>query len=388
MFGVEYLIDKLNTAIASGTLTNLELAQASGAIDMLEKKGVVSVESSIYLPNPVTNKGRFIFVESENRYVFSDGERWDINQIIKQPYFNLLAWGANGTGQLGDNTTITRSSPVSVVGGFTDWVQVSGSNRGLGIRANGSAWAWGCNLSGRLGDNTTTARSSPVSVVGGFTDWVQVAAGYVHSLGVRANGTAWAWGGNTQGRLGDGTTTSKSSPVSVVGGFTDWILVAGASHSLGIRANGSAWGWGFNQYGRLGDGTTTDRSSPVSVVGGFTDWVQVAAGFGHSIGLRANGSAWAWGANGSGQIGDGTTTSKSSPVSVVGGFTDWVQVSGNSHSLGLRANGTAWAWGGNGNGELGDNTATSRLSPVSVIGGFTDWVQVSDGNGFSLGLRG
>jgi hypothetical protein len=300
------------------------------------------------------------------------------------------SWGSNQLGQLGDNTTTTRSSPVSVVGGFTDWCQVSaGYRHSLAVRTNGTVWAWGCNGQGRLGDNTTANRSSPVSVVGGFTDWCQASAGSDHSLGLRTNGTLWAWGCNGQGRLGDNTTTDRSSPVSVVGGFTDWCQVsAGNRHSLGLRTNGTLWAWGCNDVGRLGDNTTTDRSSPVSVVGGFTDWCQVSAGNFHNLAIRTNGTLWAWGCNDVGRLGDNTTTNRSSPVSVVGGFTDWCQVSaGLSHSLATRMDGTLWAWGSNSSGRLGDNTTTDRSSPVSVVGGFTDWGNVSAGGVHSVAIR-
>jgi alpha-tubulin suppressor-like RCC1 family protein len=300
------------------------------------------------------------------------------------------AWGNNGSGRLGDGTGTTKSSPVLVVGGFTDWRQVSGGiDHSLGVRQNGTAWAWGDNFRGQIGDGTSTNRSSPVTVIGGFTDWCQVSGGDRHSLGLRTNGTAWAWGFNTNGRLGDGTTTQRTSPVSVVGGFADWCQVsAGNYHSLGVRQNGTIWSWGRNNGGQIGDGTTTDRSSPVSVVGGFCDWCQVSAGGSHSLGVRQNGTAWAWGSNFRTQIGDGTTTDRSSPVSVVGGFTDWCQLSaGREHSLGLRQNGTAWAWGIGFDGRLGDDTTTGRNSPVLVVGGFADWCQLSAGFEHSLGLR-
>ena len=265
-----------------------------------------------------------------------------------------------------------------------------GPNKILMLNFTSGVFSWGLNTYGRLGDNTVVAKSSPVSVVGGFTDWIQVSAGGYHSLGIRSNGTAWAWGRNNYGQLGDNTIVSKSSPVSVVGGFTDWIQVsAGSGHSLGIRSNGTAWAWGYNLNGRLGDGTQAAKSSPVSVVGGFTDWVQVSAGGSFSLGLRSNGTAWSWGLNSFGALGDNTTVSKTSPVSVVGGFTDWVQLSagGTSFGLGLRANGTAWTWGYNTSGRLGDNTIVSKSSPVSVVGGFADWVQVSAGNAHSLAIR-
>jgi len=389
------LITQLTTRI-QGISVSAELKELLllvTAVKLIGEDRMLSVPDLTAL-NGLSNisAGTIYFVDSERiPYIKKSDGTW----VIIDPSLhavqvdNLYAWGNNNSGNLGDNTTTNRSSPVSVVGGFTDWVQVSGGSHSLGLRANGTAWAWGNNNYGRLGDNTTTNRSSPVSVVGGFTDWVQISGGYYHSLGLRANGTAWAWGYNRFGQLGDGTTTDRSSPVSVVGGFTDWVQVSSTTfHSLGVRANGTAWAWGYNGSGRLGDGTTVaSRLSPVSVVGGFTDWVQVDAGGAHSLGVRANGTAWAWGFNSTGQLGDGTTTSRSSPVSVVGGFTDWVQVSAGSHSLGLRANGTAWAWGANGNGRLGDGTTTNRSSPVSVVGGFTDWVQVSGGFSHSLGVR-
>jgi alpha-tubulin suppressor-like RCC1 family protein len=304
-------------------------------------------------------------------------------------------WGGNSSGELGDGTIISKRSPVSVVGDFTDWCQLSsGSAHMLGVRTNGTAWAWGCGGVGRLGDNTTVNKSSPVSVVG-ILNWSQLSAGPTHSVGLRQNGTVWAWGSNNNGELGDntgGVGTSKSSPVSVIGGFTDWCQVStGFETSLAVRTNGTAWAWGKGCCGSLGNNSTTDRSSPVSVVGGFTDWCQISGGSGglnHSLAVRTNGTAWAWGLNDNGQLGDNTITKRSSPVSVVGGYTDWCQVSaGTSHSLGLRTNGTAWAWGQGTLGRLGDNTVADKSSPVSVVGGYTDWWDISAGSDFSLAIR-
>lgn len=289
-------------------------------------------------------------------------------------------WGCNNGGRLGDCTTSDRIIPRQVVGGFTDWCQVSAGNaHSLGLRQNGTIWGWGGSGTGAVGDNTTVAKSSPVLVVGGFTDWCQVSAGDDHSLGLRQNGTAWGWGQASGGRLGDGTAAVRLSPVSVVGGFTDWCQVsAGLLHSLGVRTNGTLWAWGCNIFGPLGDNTTVAKSSPVSVVGGFTDWCQVSAGANHSLGVRQNGTAWGWGGGDQGRLGDGTTVTNSSPVSVIGGFTDWCQVSaGQVHSLGVRQNGTAWAWGQGSAGRLGYGTVANKSSPVSIAGGLTGWRCVS-----------
>jgi len=148
------------------------------------------------------------------------------------------------------------------------------------------ALAWGNNTNGRLGDDTTTERSSPVTVVGSITNWASVSAGAIHSLGVTDSGIAYAWGNNGNGRLGDDTITDRSSPVTVIGGITDWVGVsAGNSHSLGVTDSGIAYAWGNNPDGRLGDGTTTQRTSPVTVIGGITDWASVSGGGRHSLGL-------------------------------------------------------------------------------------------------------
>jgi len=390
MFGVKNLIDELNEQISSGSLSNLEIAQASNAIELLEQRGVFAVKNFADLPNPATNQGRFVFIDNENRYVVSDGTSWSADNIYKKPYINLWTWGSNNLGQLGFNSTIDRSSPVFVVGGFTDWVSVNaGANHTAALRADGTAWAWGNNSSGRLGNNSTVYQSSPVQVVGG-NNWTQISAARFSTFGVQSNGTAWSWGGNFQGQLGVNDTNPRSSPVSVVGGFTDWVEVnSWVYHTTGVRANGTLWMWGANSTGQLGTNNTNARSSPVLVVGDYTDWVHANTGFQHTVGIRANGTAWAWGRNTEGQLGTNDTNARSSPVSVVGGYTDWIQASGSNDNfmIALRANGTLWSWGSGTSGRLGTGDQGQRSSPVSVAGGFTDWVSVSAGTFHAVAVR-
>lgn len=303
----------------------------------------------------------------------------------------IWSWGNNGFGQLGDGTTSDKSSPISVIGGFVDWSKIAANSYfNVATKSNGTVWSWGCNDTGQLGDGTTLNRSSPVSVVGGFTDWLQISSGASrHVTGIRTDGTAWSWGGNPYGQLGDGTTINKSSPVVVVGGFADWYQISsGGTFATAIRTDGTAWSWGRNMYGQLGDNTTVNKSSPISIVGGFNDWSNVSNGRFHTIAVRTNGTAWGWGLNVFGHLGDNTTINKSSPVSIVGGFSDWCLVSGGfNQTVGLRANGTAWAWGYNGSGQFGNGTIVNTSSPVSVIGGFTDWTKASTGNNASFLLR-
>lgn len=384
------LIKAIQTKVNSAS-TSEEVFYLSEAIRKLNLGVVKTVVTYADLQTFNAKNGDVVFVEDEEALYFSVlGVGWV--KIFSVGVLSAFGWGLGSFGRLGDNNATNRSLPVSVVGGFTDWIQVvGGSAHSLGLRENGTAWGWGRSFYGVMGDGVgASSWSSPVAVVGGFTDWIQLSTRGNHSLGLRANGTAWSWGNNQYGVLGGGVVGgNRNSPESVVGGFTDWSQLSGGSlHSLGLRSNSTAWAWGLNTSGQLGDNSTTSRASPVSIVGGFTDWIQLSAGGRHSIGLRVNGTTWAWGNNIDGQLGDNSTTVRSSPVSVVGGFTDWVQVSaGFSHSLGLRSNGTAWAWGLNTNGQLGDNSTTGKSSPVSVVGGFTDWVQLDGGGAHSLALR-
>jgi alpha-tubulin suppressor-like RCC1 family protein len=385
-FGIINTVNCINQSSTRTDLSSLELLQLTGSSCQFNKCAVFSVVCEALLPTACNNTGRFVYIINDCKYLFSNGNEWTDGIVLPGLVFS---WGCNVDGQLGDNSIVSRSSPVQVLGDFTDWCQVSaGVVHSIGTRQNGTAWAWGSNTNGRLGDNTAVSKSSPVSVVGDFTDWCQVSAG-CHSVGLRTNGTAWAWGRNGTGAVGDNSIVAKSSPVQVVGDFTDWCQVsAGSDHSLGVRQSGTAWSWGCNGSGRLGDNTTVNRSSPVSIVGDFTDWCQVSAGNLHSLAVRQTGTAWAWGCNSIGQLGDNTVVSRLSPVQVVGGFTDWCQVSaGQTHTLGVRTNGTAWAWGAAGQGKVGDNTAVNKSSPVSVVGGFTDWCQVSASIRHSLGAR-
>ena len=261
---------------------------------VITNDGIVQLTSGVTgsrPANPVT--GQLFFDTTLNKLIAWSGNDWRLPTILNLTIPpSLRVWGQNNFGQLGDNSTTNRSSPVAVVGGFTNWVQIdSGGKHTTAIRADGTAWGWGENNKGQLGDNTIISKLSPVAVVGGFTDWIQISAGGEHTSAIRANGTAWGWGRNYKGQLGDGTDTednNRSSPVSVVGGFTDWVQIsAGGTHTSAIRANGTAWGWGLATYGRLGSGSASGNyESPVSIEGGFTDWVQISAGFNHSAAIR------------------------------------------------------------------------------------------------------
>jgi alpha-tubulin suppressor-like RCC1 family protein len=307
----------------------------------------------------------------------------------------LWGWGADSEGALGNNTRNgSICTPILVGGGFTDWskVCIKGSSA-VGLRSNGTLWTWGCNITGQLGDGTVVCRSSPVSVVGGFTDWCHASMGTNHIAAIRSNGTLWSWGNNSCGQLGDGTVINASSPVSVVGGFTDWCTVSvGLYHNLAIRSNCTLWAWGIERCAVLGIGSTNlnyGRSSPVCVTATGGNWCQVSAGHHISFGIKNDGTAWSWGTALCGGLGNNQASLlRCFPGLICGGFTDWCCIDVSHHLgqtynsvLGIRANGTLWGWGCNTCGEVGDGTTINRSSPVLVSGGFTDWCTISSSGG-------
>jgi alpha-tubulin suppressor-like RCC1 family protein len=364
----------------------------SKAVEKLKAGSVSVVSTTASLPAAASSiVGEIYLIETDDDLYVNVGSQW--NSLNNEVFSFAYAWGSGASGRLGDGTTTTKSSPVTVLLGINNWSQLSGGGEhSLGLTSTGIAYAWGINSNGRLGDGTTTSRRSPVTVIGGITNWSEVSAGTFHNLGITSTGIAYAWGYNGQGRLGDGTTTSRLSPVTVVGGITNWSQVSAGGHSLGVTSTGIAYAWGNAADGRLGDGTTVAKSSPVTVVGGITNWIQVGAGDRHSIGLTSTGIAYAWGYGGQGRLGDETTVAKSSPVTVVGGITNWSQLSaGHDFNLGLTSTGIAYAWGNGANGRLGDGTTVAKSSPVTVIGGITNWSQLSastagSNSGHSLGV--
>ena len=290
------------------------------------------------------------------------------------------AWGADWGGPLGDGGFSDHQAvPVQVIDSstlapLTNVVAVSaGDDHSMAIRADGTLWGWGNNLHGQTGTGIFLHDTHAALVVPGIDDVVAVSAGMGYSLVLKADGTVWSFGWNTFGQLGDGTLGSERYTPVPVSGLANVIAISASSsgwHSLAVKSDGTVWGWGRNDRGQLGDGTTVDRLSPVQV-NALTGARSVVAGNFHSLAVKADGSVWAWGDNFHGQLGDGTTTPRTVPVQVSGLGSVAAVAAGQSLSVALKADGTVWSWGGNNwSGQLGDGTFNSfdRTSPGQVTG--------------------
>jgi len=306
-----------------------------------------------------------------------------LNQFSLAKHFGLIktdgtlwTWGSNTYGQLSDNTVTSKSSPVQTITGGTNWKQVAGGGYyTAAIKTDGTLWTWGRNQYGGLGDNTFTNTSSPIQTIAGGTNWSQVACGSDHTTAIKTDGTLWVWGRNDFGLLGDNTISHKSSPVQTITGGTNWSQVAcGYYHTTAIKTDGTLWTWGYNSNGQLGDGTQTAKSSPVQTIAGGTNWKQVTGGYGHTTAIKTDGTLWSWGRNVNGELSDGTSTNTSSPIQTIAGGTNWSQVAGGAyHNMAIKTDGSLWTWGHNTFGQLGDSTITNKSSPIQTITGGTNW---------------
>jgi hypothetical protein len=345
------------SVIAAGDLYTLAI-QKDGSLWTWGSNGY----GRLGLGDTITERDSPTRVGTASDWVAVAASGWD-HALALKANGSLWAWGDNGAGQLGLGDTTDRHIPTLVSIPKTMVAVAAGWNHSLALAADGSLWAWGDNAYAQLGLGDTTDRLSPTLVGSG---WVAVAAGGIHSLALKADGSLWVWGSNGYGQLGLGDTITERDSPTRVGTASDWVAVAaGDLHSLALKADGSLWVWGSNGHGQLGLGDTTDRHSPTLVGSG---WVAIAAGWNYSLGFGSYGSFWAWGENNHGQLGLGDTTDRHSPTQV-GTTSDWVAVAaGSTHSLALAADGSLWVWGWNQKGELGLGDTIDRYTPTRAVG--------------------
>jgi alpha-tubulin suppressor-like RCC1 family protein len=295
----------------------------------------------------------------------------------------LYAWGDNSVGELGDGTTTQHDSPeaVTLATGVTATAVSAGIGFSLAIGSDGNLYAWGSNTKGQLGDGTITQHTSPevITLATGIKP-AAISAGNLNSLAIGSDGKLYAWGDNSFGELGDGTTTQQDSPevISLATGIKATAVSAGEFDGMAIGSDGNLYAWGSNgatingtpqTFGELGDGTTTNHDSPevITLATGITA-TAVSAGIAHTLAIGSDGKLYAWGDGTDGSLGDGTPAEHDSPevITLATGVKPTAVSAGADSSLAIGSDGKLYAWGDDSYGELGDGSTTQRNSPEVI----------------------
>lgn len=304
---------------------------------------------------------------------------------------SIWGWGYNGSSVLGlglDNTSFHTIFPSTQIGTAADWSsRYSMAEHVLALKNNGTLWTWGKNNDGECGNGSSGNQNyvlAPTQI--GTATWQDVATGLYYSLGVRTDGTLWAWGDNLDGQLGDGTTNDSTIPLQI-GTDNHWSKVfAYGRTSYGIKTDGTLWSWGKTNFTL---GRTNGNYNIPGQVGTDTDWLLVAPSVDCTMAIKSNGTLWVWGRNtdlgytayyGNGQT--DTHNYQDNPTQV-GTDTNWKKVSTDQYNFrALKTNGTLWGWGNNYASMLGDGTNSPKYTPVQ-LGTDTDW---SDLVGYSTSI--
>jgi alpha-tubulin suppressor-like RCC1 family protein len=283
----------------------------------------------------------------------------------------VKCWGANTDGALGDGTTTNSPTPVDVTG-LSGVVRIAaGGGHTCAIVSGGGVKCWGFNGVGQIGDGSTTDRLVPTDVTGLSSGVAEIACGNGHTCALTTAGAVKCWGGNNFGELG--ASGSGHVPLDVAG-LTGVTAIAASVFYTCALAGGGVKCWGYNQFGQIGDGSTTDRPAPTDVAGLGSDVTAIATGYGAVCALTSVGGVKCYGDNDNGELGDGTTTTRGAPADVTGltsGVTE-IATHAGSHACALTSAGATGlsikCWGWNNAGQVGDGTTTDRTTPVDVTG--------------------
>ncbi len=284
----------------------------------------------------------------------------------------VLCWGANDSGQLGTGDFGTYIAPTQVSGIASGATAVAlGASHTCALMNNGAVTCWGSNSRGQLGSTSGQFSTTPIEYTSLGTGITAIATGSEHTCAIGPLGGIACWGRGAEGEIGDGTTNDGPTARRVIG-MTSGIaaITAGLLHTCGLTNAGAVKCWGDNTTGQLGDGSTTRRVTPVPVTGLASGISAIAAGAWHTCALTNPGGVVCWGDNSAGQLGDNSLTQRTTPVPVVGLDSGVVSIAaGDYHTCAVLNTGEVRCWGSNGHGQLGDRSADDTWTPVGVLAG-------------------
>lgn len=345
--------------------------------------GLTPGRATVHLQVDTVLDSTFLFVAP---YVFTAVAAGGNHACVVADNARAYCWGVNAFGQVGTGSTslVEPTARLALLDPPVVAVE-AGSTHSCGLNAAGVASCWGDDGVGALGRGPNVGNPLRPAPVASGLRFRRLTLGVGFSCGITTAATAACWGANASGQIGDGTTSSRTTPLTVLSDVT--ALSTGAQHTCALLSDGTAWCWGANREGQIGDGTTAPVSTPTPVVGALT-FAAIAAGGTHSCALAAAGAAYCWGGNAHGESGSGLPdTALDSPAPVAGNLRFMAISAGGNHTCGIAVDSLAYCWGNNATGQLGDSSTTDRPTPAAVAGGL-HFAQIAAGAGFTCGITG
>jgi alpha-tubulin suppressor-like RCC1 family protein len=312
----------------------------------------------------------------------------EVTGYALRPDGTIAAWGYNYFGELGDGERSEEpaSTPRTVVGLNEVTAIAAYGPAALALKTDGTVWAWGLNSGGILGDSGKASFSTKPVQIPGLSNIIAIAAGSNTGYALRADGTVWAWGAGYAGQLGDGQLHAEPATPQLVPGLSGITAIgAGSETAYAVRSDETAVAWGYNGAGQLGNGSTTEKSLTPVPVSGLTQITAITGGAADAYALDSNGTVWAWGDGESGELGNGANTSSNVPIQIPSLTNIQEVTAGNKTPHALSADGTVWSWGGGLDGYLGNGSIYGSNVPVEATGltGATA-IAATKGNAFAI----
>ena len=369
------MLSNLQNKVADGRRINIDnaIANRSGSYKDISPKDDFDVHGY----QPTASESWELFTAAGSILQIASGAN---HNLVLKSDGTVWSWGDNSNGQLGIGSSTYTGGIVQVIGLTNVTAIAACSNNSLALKSDGTIWSWGRNNFYQLGDGTLTDRATPIQI-SGLTNIEKIECGTYQTMAMDEDGVVYMVGSN-RGAFGIGTTNKSNSAPVDIGTYEDTDMSAGWDFTF-ILDEGEIYAAGINTEGQLGDGTTTTRPTRFKI-SGISGVKQVSAGAQHALAVKTDGSVYAWGHNEHSKLGNGGTSSVYVPTTINLSGIDYVAAL-TKHSLAISSSGTVYAWGYNNAGQLGDGTTTKRLSPV-LIQGLEDIVMIAGGASHSIAV--